>query len=124
MTSNIATYVTLAILSVGLIGVFIAIPSISNTSTKFNNQPILNTPLGKLKGVRKNGAVTFYGIPYAQQPDRFKYAEYPPEKWDGVRDAFNRNSAPICPQDCYNEYGQWTCIPYLALWLSTQIFFF
>ena len=60
--------------------------------------------LGTLEGIKRTGTVSFYGVPYAKQPERFEYPDYPPENW-GHREAFLREkSAPICPQDCYDQY--------------------
>ena len=66
--------------------------------------------LGKLEGLYENGAFSFYGIPYADQPERWRHAKYDKnrlqEQFDenNYRAAYSREkSAPICVQECYSS---------------------
>ena len=70
----------------------------------------INTPLGTLEGKHAHGAVSFYGVPYSKQPARFRHGEFPPEPW-GHREAFIRETAPICVQHCYGPKGEDDWVP-------------
>ena len=47
--------------------------------------------LGTLRGIRRNGVVQFFGVPFAKTPVRYEQAEYPPDPW-GFREASERES--------------------------------
>jgi para-nitrobenzyl esterase len=59
---------------------------------------VLKTPAGELRGVIRNGALEFRGIPYAAPPvGELRWAlPRPASPWQGVRDA--ANFGPACPQ--------------------------
>jgi para-nitrobenzyl esterase len=59
---------------------------------------VIESPLGKLAGPRKDGILSFKGIPFARPPVgplRWRMAE-PAEPWTGLHDA--TRFAPACPQ--------------------------
>ncbi|MFG2843557.1 carboxylesterase/lipase family protein [Kitasatospora sp. NPDC048296] len=61
-------------------------------------QPVAHTAEGTLRGFLDRGLPVFRGIPYARPPVgplRFA-APAPPERWDGVREAFE--FGPVVPQ--------------------------
>jgi len=63
--------------------------------------------LGTLEGKHEQGSVSFFGIPYAKQPERWRHADYPPNKFDYRPAYLRQKSAPICVQSCYAAYGGW-----------------
>ena len=62
---------------------------------------IVNTPCGKVRGVKINDTVAFKGIRYATA-ERFAY---PKEviAWDGVYDASEYGACAYQPRSFYNE---------------------
>lgn len=63
--------------------------------------------LGTLEGRHIHGAIQFYGVPYADQPERFKHAGFPPLPW-GHRPAYvPETSAPICWGGTYGRVDGW-----------------
>ena len=63
-----------------------------------NDATIVQTELGAVRGVYRNGVLEFRGIPYAAPPsgDRRWALPQPATPWNGIRDASNFGSA--CPQ--------------------------
>merc|ERR1712226_231368 len=54
-----------------------------------------------------HGSIQFYGVPYADQPERFEHAGFPPKPW-GHRQAFVPElSAPICWGGTYGSVDGW-----------------
>ena len=63
--------------------------------------------LGSLEGRHSDGAVAFYGVPYAAQPERFQHAGFPPEPW-GHRDAYLKEKHSLeCVHRCYGPKDDW-----------------
>ncbi|MCR4830196.1 MAG: carboxylesterase family protein [Pseudobutyrivibrio sp.] len=60
---------------------------------------IIETKLGKIEGIDKNGYTLFAGVPFAKPPvGEFRWkAPVAVEPWEGVKKA--TEFAPICPQD-------------------------
>ena len=63
-----------------------------------NDPMVIQTDLGAVRGVYRNGVLEFRGIPYAAAPsgDRRWAPPQPAAAWTGIRDASNFGSA--CPQ--------------------------
>ncbi|CAL9395840.1 Carboxylesterase [Streptomyces sp. enrichment culture] len=74
--------------------------------------PVVRTPYGAVRGRWENGVAVFRGIPYAAPPfgpRRFR-PPVPPERWDGVRDAYA--FGPTAPKPPYSEaFGQYLADP-------------
>lgn len=62
-----------------------------------DNDVVVTTPSGRLRGARVDSVVTFKGIPYAEPPiDGRRFCSAAPAKaWTGVRDALAFGHAPI-----------------------------
>jgi len=63
-------------------------------------QPVVETALGRLRGVERGGVLVFRGIPYARPPVgplRLR-APQPPEPWGGVRDATRTGASAPQPR--------------------------
>lgn len=86
----------------------IAVISGQQDSVEYETKIEIQLPnLGSIIGKNTNTAIEFFGIPYAEQPERWRHASYPPKNF-GKRDGFIREkSAPICIQDCYDTYDNW-----------------
>merc|ERR1712110_98623 len=63
--------------------------------------------LGTLEGRHRAGAVQFYGVPYAKQPERFEHAGFPPEEFEYRAAYVPETSAPICWGGTYGSVYDW-----------------
>ena len=73
--------------------------SCKDSSTPDNAEPTVVTDLGPVRGVARNGATEFRGIPYAEAPtgSRRWAAPVPAAKWSGTWDG--TKFGPACPQE-------------------------
>ena len=87
---------------------------------KTSEEVIVATPLGRLRGVQREGVRVFRGIPFAAPPVgplRFRPTE-PAAAWTGVRDALD--FAPAAMQAGRSERGCSEDCLYLNVWTPTK----
>jgi para-nitrobenzyl esterase len=63
----------------------------------------VKTEAGTVQGAIENGLLVFRGVPYAEQPLRWRPPQ-PPAPWDGVRDA--TKFGPPCPLPDFSKIAQ------------------
>lgn len=91
-------------------------PAVAATiGAKNYETPIVDTTSGKVRGVLNNGVHVFRGLPYGASTagaNRFLPAR-PPEKWNGVRDAFynGHTAMQIPPGELPHATGLRTTVP-------------
>ncbi|MBV9229866.1 MAG: carboxylesterase family protein [Chloroflexi bacterium] len=88
----------MVVLGVAALLNMLALPACSSNQGQGQQEPIVRTSQGQLRGATSTTAEKFLGIPYAAPPvGQLRWqAPAPPSAWQGVRDATRQQSA--CPQ--------------------------
>ena len=107
--------ISVIVLSIGLLAACIACFLVAFTTKSPDQQNrsdsykvnITIPDLGTLEGRHIHGSIQFYGVPYADQPERFEHAGFPPKPWGHRKAYIPELSAPICWGGTYGTADGW-----------------